>query len=325
MDLKNVEITIAKIQKNIISPENFCGSCDSYCLMCKNKALCTKCLDGFILKRTMECDWNKDIIHYDKFKETEKFIPSDDLCGYNEYNLQQLFSFQLSYVITEGENLAIESETYNDVVFGINDDKKYGLNCILEVNPIYIPNGQYYGSCKQIICPLKAFINCSFHETVPDDIYTIQVNSNNSNYELAELLRKGIRQYSPIEIYYIYSKITPSFSDNSIQVTYKGYSSYYKIYLCPNINSNMSDCYELKDCISSYNDNNEETVLKCGNTINYNESGCINYERILLEDYCLKYMNESLSYQYCSDKSNDSDYILFINLFVNLFILLLII
>ena len=312
---------------SIISPDNICGSCGSNCLMCKNGNVCFKCLNGFTLKKMKECDLDRDRIDYDKFKEIESFIPNEELCGYND-NPMQLFTFKLSYVITNGENLAIESEAYDGAVYAVKENEKYGLNCTIEVNPNYVPNGEYYGTCRQTICTLNAYVNCSFYEKPSDGIYDIEINSSN---EFGNLLRKAKEEFSPLQIYYIDPQITASILDNSIQVVYKGYaSSSENIYLCPNINSKVSDCYELEDCEKlSYNKNTEETIFQCSKIINYNES-CLNFERIMVEDYCWKYINESFVYQYCpvsgnSNQSDNSSFISFINLFIALIILLLII
>ena len=92
----------------------------------------------------------------------------------------------------------------------------------------------------------------------------------------------------------------------------------------------MSECYEVEDCVKSeYNEDKEETIFKCSGKVNYNES-CLNFERIMVEDYCWKYINESFVYQYCpvsgnSNQSDNSSFISFINLFIALIILLLII
>ena len=310
--------------ENIISPDNVCGSCGSNCLMCKNQNVCFKCLNGFTLKKFKDCELDRDKIDFDKFKEIERFIPNEELCGYND-NPRQLFTFKFSYVITNGENLAIESNSYNGTVFAIKENERYGLNCIIDVNPNYIPNGDYYGTCKQTICTLNAYVNCSFNEKASDGVYDIEINSYN---EFGNLIRKAKEEFSPIQIAYIDTQITASISDNSIQVVYKGYaSSSENIYLCPNISSKVSECYEVEDCVkSSYNENNEETIFKCSGRVNYNES-CLNFERIMVEDYCWKYTNESFVYQYCpsSESSNNSAFSNFINLFIILIILLFII
>ena len=48
----------------VISLENYCNSCGNYCLMCKNKNTCTKCLEGFYIINSKECDYDKDKIDY---------------------------------------------------------------------------------------------------------------------------------------------------------------------------------------------------------------------------------------------------------------------
>ena len=56
-------------------------------------------------------------------------------------NNRQIFSIILSYVITNGENLAIKSETYNNPIYGKKEEASYGTYCVIDINPNYIPNG----------------------------------------------------------------------------------------------------------------------------------------------------------------------------------------
>ena len=311
----------------IILLDNFCDFCGINCLMCKSKNICSKCLEGFHIINSKECGYDRDIIDYKKFKDIENFISSEDICNDND-NYRQLFSIVVSYVITKGENLIFESEEYNDNIFAIKGNESYGLNCIIDVNPNYIPNGQYYGTCKQSLCTLKAFLNCSFNEKVPNGIYEIKINSNNN---FGNLLKKTIQETSIKEIKYIASNIIANIIDDSIQIVYQGYSlNSERIYICPNSLSHILECNKLNNCIRiSYDENKEETTFKCSNEKNYNEG---NYQKIMIEDYCWNYINATISYKSSNSSYNDSNEIeenkensslrTFINLFRILIILL---
>ena len=107
-----------------------------------------------------------------------------------------------------------------------------------------------------------------------------------------------------------------------------------KIYVCPNIDSQVLDCNEIKDCTKlSYDDTNEETKFECSKEIITNVEHCLNFERIMMKDNCNKYINESFEFKFCPDLSgssnstysSNSSRINFINLFILLFILLLLI
>ena len=165
-------------QDEINNVKNLCSNCGENCLKCENSNICIECIDGFSLTNSKKCELVKDKINFDKFKDLEEYIPHKESCD-NSINEKQLFSFKFSYIITKGDNYAIESEEYNNIIFGINGEDRYGLNCIIDVNPNYIPIDHLSGTCKQISCNLLAFVNCSFHEKVSNGIYDIQANSNN--------------------------------------------------------------------------------------------------------------------------------------------------
>ena len=296
-----------------------CDSCDTNCLRCFDSTVCYKCVDGFTLNELNKCELIKDKINFDKFKELEEYNPNEEPCDDSE-NEKQLFSFKFSYVITKGENLAIESEEYNNIIFGITGEERYGLNCLIDVTPNFLLNKDFSRICTQSICTLMAYINCSFNENVPDGIYDFQVNQNS---DFGNLIYRAKEEFAPIQINFVDNKIIGNLLDDKIKVIYKGnYSPNEKLYLCPNINSNISDCYEINDCaFKSNNVSNDETVFECAKNINYFENGCINFERIMMKDYCGKYINESFSYKYCANSSK----IIFINLYIILIILLFLI
>ena len=316
-------------QEDISNIKNLCGNCGKNCLKCENSNICIECIDGFTLTNSKKCELIKDKINFDKFKDLVKYIPHEESCD-NSINNKQLFSFKFSYIITKGENYAIESEEYNNIVFGINEEERYGLNCIIDVNPDYIPNENFHGTCKEITCNLFAFVNCSFHEKVLNGIYDIQANSNN---DLGNLINKAKDELEDIQIKFIDIKIIGTILDDTIEVIYKGYaSSSEKIYVCPNIDSQISDCNEIKDCTKlSYDDTNEETKFECSKEIITNVDHCLNFERIMMKDNCNKYINESFEFKFCPDLSgssnstysSNSSRINFINLFILFFILLL--
>ena len=117
-------------QSEITKIKNYCGNCGSNCLTCSNTNTCSKCLEGFSLKNYKECVIIKDKISFDKFDKVEDFIRHEKSCE-NEDNKMQLFSFKYTYVITKGENLAIESAEYKNLIFANNEDERYPLKCII--------------------------------------------------------------------------------------------------------------------------------------------------------------------------------------------------
>ena len=159
--------------------KNHCGNCGSNCIICKNSNICSNCLQGFTLKNSGECEVVKDKISFDKFKEVLSYTPHEESCQDSEYN-NQLFSFTFSYAVNKGENLAVESEQYNNVISGKSQYETFGLNCKIDVNPGYAQSSQKsLGICKESTCTVNAYVNCSFHDSVSNGIYDIQVNSNN--------------------------------------------------------------------------------------------------------------------------------------------------
>ena len=307
---------------NVTSPINFCGSCSDNCLMCKKANVCDKCLEGLNLNLYKECDVEKSPLSFYKFKELERFITSEDTCGDNN-NYKQLFSLKYSYVITNGESFSIEQEMYNDIIYATNGNESYGLNCLIDVNPDFIQNGNNYGTCKQSTCSLSGYINCSFREKVSDGTYDIKINSY-SKFE--DLIRKVKSEYSPIRINYIDTQISAITLQDSIQVTFKSYfQNIESIYLCPKIYSDIIDCYELQKCKTISNDYiREEYVYECSKVIDYYGNGCISLERIVIETSCWDNINESFSYKFCPNSEYDgSDFISFTNSFIILIINLL--
>ena len=299
-------------QNDITKIKNYCGSCGLNCITCSNANVCSKCMEGFSLKNSKECVIIKDKINFDKFDKVEDFIKEEKSCV-NEKNKMQLFSFKFTYVITQGENLAIELVEYKNLIFANNDDVRYPLNCIIDINPDYIPSNEpNFGYCKQQICTLYAFVNCSFQEKVPNGMYEIQSNHNN---DLGNLISKAIDEFAPIQIKYIYNSINAVNFDNSVKVTYKGYLDNSEIvFVCPNITSLYRDCYKLLECEKlSHNENNEENIFKCSKEIYYKEEGCLNFESFMMFDDCRNMINDSFEFQYCYEgyyyNSSSCDYL----------------
>ena len=299
---------------------NLCGYCPSNCLMCENEESCYKCLDGFTLKNSGECNLNIDTINFDKFQELINFIPHNDTCDLINENNRQLFSFVFSYIINKGENFAIQSGEYNDIIFGKNqNDEKFGLKCIIDINPKYFPSEQYSGTCKEKMCIVMSFVNCSFHEKVPNGIYDIQ---SNSNTELGNLINKAKDEINPIQIKYSETKIFTKILEDSIQVVYEGYApNSQEIYICKYSNVDKNDCNHFKSCkLLSYDILYDESILNCSKEF-YKESDCYYFQKIIIKDKCDNDVIENFEYQICKNSSK----INFINLFMLFFILMVLI
>ena len=304
---------------NVITRVNhLCSSCGKNCLTCKDSYTCTKCLDGFTLIDPKECLFVKDNINYKNFKDVEKFIPQDNSCE-STGNYKQLFSFEFSYIITNGENLVIESERYNNIIFTTNTDRKYELNCVIDVNPSYIQKDPVFGTCKKSICDLVSFVNCSFNDIVPNGIYEIEVNPTN---DFGKLVDRALAEYAPIQITFKQTSISGNNLDDSIQVIYNGYKhSSNNISLCANVNSQEKDCFKIKNCIKS-SENDEETIYQCSKDIYYYEDTCKLFEAIMMKDSCGKNVYAYFEYEYCPDNYNNIERINYANLLLLSFSLL---
>ena len=301
----------------ISSVKNLCGSCSSYCLFCKNVNICDKCADGFILKNSNECSVIKEKLNFDKFTELKGYdFPIYDSCDNNNID-KQLFSLQFSYKINNGENSAIDSEEYNNILFAKNENRNFGLKCKIDINPSYIENWQNYGICKQPFCTLTSYLNCSFRENVPNGEYEVQANSNNN---LGNLIKKAEDDLGSLKIKYIDTKIIGEIIDDKIIVTYFGYAkSDEKIYVCPDISFQYFDCPYLIDC-RQISGNPDETKFECSKEISGYEDQCKNFRRIMMKDECGKYINESFEFKYCPDLSTSLNIQLKIYLFILLFL-----
>ena len=302
--------------------KNHCGNCGSNCIICKNSNICSNCLQGFTLKNSGECEVVKDKISFDKFKEVLSYTPHEESCQDSEYN-NQLFSFTFSYVVNKGENLAVESEQYNNVIFGKSQYETFGLKCKIDVNPEYAQSSQKsLGICKESTCTVNAYVNCSFHDSVSNGIYDIQVNSNN---DFSNLISRAKANYEPIKIKFIVDKFSADMLNDTIKITYEGYLSKTKaIYACPEIKSDIYDCYQILDCKRLYYDeDSEQTIIECSKEVDYYEDSCQTFRRIMMEDNCGKNINESFSFRYCPDEA--SSFLYLENLYILLVLLLLII
>ena len=293
-----------------------CGGCSLHCLMCGNK--CNKCIEGFELNSSSECNIIKDKINYTNFQDLEKYIPYVNNC--NEIN-RQLFSFKIAYVVKKGENVAFASETNYNLIYAKNEARSYGLKCIVEVNPNYIPSNQLFGNCKEENCSLAAYVNCSFQEKATNSYYNIQVNSNNA---FGNLVNKINNLLNSIKIKYIETKIIGTVLEDKIQILYHGLIYYLDdVYVCPSMNSNVSDCNILNFCEKNdYDRKNDETIIYCSKQLYYNVHSCTDYKKIMFEDNCGKLVSEDFTYKYCNDNSAR---IMFINLIKLLFIFILLI
>ena len=281
------------------SIEKFCGSCSSNCLSCENYNFCNKCVEGFS-KKSNKCELIKDKINYNKFTKFNDYIPFPKDCGEN----RRLFSLIFSYIINKGEYYSVESETYNNNIYAKNNNERIGLNCIIEVNPDYIPSEQYYGTCKKETCNLLAYISCFFNENISNGDYEIEESSSN----LGKLIKKAEHELNnKISFTYIETSIIPkSENNNIIEVVYLGNTpNSNTVYLCPDYFSKVTDCSSLKDCKrKTYNETNLMTKFECSNEINSSfNSGCQNFEYIMMLDECNNFINESFHFRYCHDSS----------------------
>ncbi len=300
----------------IKSIEKLCGSCSSNCLSCENYNFCNKCVEGFS-KKANKCELIKDKINYNKFTKLNDYIPFQKGCGEN----RGLFSLIFSYIINKGEYYSVESETYNNIIYAKNNNERIGLNCIIEVNPDYIPSEQYYGTCKKETCNLLANISCFFNETISNGYYEIEEDSCN----LGKLIKKAEDELNnKISFTYIETSIIPnSENNNSIEVVYLGNTpNSNSVYLCPYYFNKVTDCSSLKDCkIKTYNETNLTTKFECSNEINSSyKSGCHNFEYIMMLDECNNFINQSFHFRYCHDSSYYSSRISLIILFIIFFI-----
>ena len=301
--------------------QNYCGSCNNNCTICKGTNICTKCLEGFSLDYSNKCVIIRDRIYFDKFGDVKDFIPFKESCENTNLN-KQLFSFKFDYYINEGDNFAISPLRYDNVIAGKSVNGNYKLNCIIDVNPLYEGNSeQYFGYCKQTICSLTAYVNCSFQEKVPNGIYDIQINFVG---DFGDLLNTAKAEYQPIEINYVDTKLSATIISDKIRVAIKGYTTGPQpVYLCPEINSYFSECYEILNCERlTYDSDNGETIFECPKTIDYEGSSCKTFNRILMEDYCRNNINESFIFQYCPEHENYSN-LSFGNLYILLIIILI--
>lgn len=308
------------------SVNNLCGSCSLNCVTCKNIDICYKCMEGFSLINLSKCNLITDKINFTKFQNLEKYIPHIDNCNnINDANQKdrKLFSFKFTYIVNQDENVAFDSEQYNNIIYAYSQRERYGLNCIVDVNPNYIESEQYYGNCRQSTCELKAFVNCSFHEKVSNGIYDIEGNSNS---DLEKLINRAKEETGLINIKFTETKIFADEKADKIEIIYSGYGypEYSEnIYLCPTINSDPLDCDRLLSCEKiSYDSINDETKFQCSKNdvdVEY-EFNCIRYEGIMIEDYCDEYSIERFTFHYCPN--SNSERMLFINIIKSIIILI---
>ena len=307
---------------------SLCGSCGYNCLMCPTIYTCSQCQEGTVVKNSRECSIIKDKLNYSNFQEATAFYPHKDSCGNTKEDLQ-LFSLIYPYIITKGENLAIESESYNNAVYATNGNQNYALNCILDVNPKYFDSDEKsFGYCKQPFCTLYAYVNCSFRQQISNGDYEIKAYSNN---DFGKLIKEAIDQFPNNKITFTYNKLIATIMQDSIKVVYKGKTYRHpEVYLCPNINSQYEECYPLTYCQKTLFED-EETTINCTKTIdNYDESYCQTFTRIMMMDGCGKYINESFEFKFCPASDDDyydsesaSDYLGILFMFLIIFLIFL--
>ena len=301
---------------------NYCGSCGSNCVICRTSYynyMCYKCLEGFTVNSN-ECVIKKDKINFNKFHGFEAFLPNEESCEMSDYN-NQLFSLKYSYTIYKGENLAIESEEFNNIIYAKSDSKTYGLKCVIDVNPDYIPSNEaHFGNCKKSICYLTAYVNCSTNEQIANGLYSIQTNYYD---DFSNLINRAKSSFSPVEINFICNIFDAVNLQNSIIVFYKGFtSSSQTFYLCPYMSSHYYDCYTLKNCKLISIESSEETVYDCKKELdNYYGKDCQTIKKIMIRDNYGSLLNKKFEFEYCpfSDSYYSSGFYL-----GNLYILLII-
>lgn len=193
-------------------------------------------MDGFLFdKFTCKVKKNQNI-SYSKFDSLYEFIPYSSKCWENPHE-QQLLSFKFKYLTVKGEIVAFESEKSIDKIFAKNNENnnQIGLNCTLDINPSFIERGQPSGICKETYCYFSAYLNCSFHQKVPNGFYEILGNNNTL---FGKLINKAKEKYYP-------NTISAKMTEQSVQIFYEGYFSYLsklKFLLCPNSLFNIEDC-----------------------------------------------------------------------------------
>ena len=294
------------------SIKNLCGSCGRGCIKCDNSG-CNKCMDGFLFDGNSVCKAlkNKDI-NYEQFTLLYKYLPYTSSCWKNPHE-QQLFSFIFDYSTLKGEIVAFESEKSIDKIFAKNENnnKQYGLNCTLDINPSFGEGGQPSGICRETYCSFLAYLNCSFHQEVPDGIYEILENTNTLFGKLINDAKVYLH-LKEIKIKYYRNKISAKFKDEHVQIFYEGYLSNLNkltFLLCQNSLSNIEDCYESEEFwfVENYDKEKDQTLIKCAKFY-INEDikkgkkikKCITFKDIRWLDSCGKYSHAQLDYTYCN-------------------------
>ena len=253
---------------NTKSIQNLCGSCGRGCIKCDNSG-CKKCMDGFLFDGNSGCKVlkNKDI-NYEQFDFLYKYLPYNSSCWKNPHE-QQLFSFIFYYSTLKGEIVAFESEKSIDKIFAKNENnnKQYGLNCTLDINPSFGEREQPSGICRETYCSFLAYLNCSFHQEVPDGIYEILENTNTLFGKLINDA-KDYLYLKTINIKYYRNKISANINEQYVQIFYEGYLSYLsklKFLFCQNSLSNIEDCYESKDfwVVQNYDKEKDQSLIQC--------------------------------------------------------------
>ena len=283
---------------------NKCGWCDEKCVLCEGA--CSKCIEGYSLSSSKKCVIIKDTINFERFGPVSDYYPLRQSSCNSETNNNKLFSFKIYYNVWKGENIAIESKIYTNIIFAKNQKgHSYGLNCTVEVNPDYYSfREQNYGYCQESFCTLSSFVNCSFYgNNIANGIYDIQIDSN---IDFAKLVKRAKEEFSPIKIRYI-SKVLEV--DNpltdKIKITFQGELPYNQlIYLCPEIDSLPKECYLLNKINILYNQDDDETKIECSKEIQRYDKGCQSFSHIMLENNCGLYIKEDITYTHCLDDSS---------------------
>ena len=308
------------IQNKLSMINDKCGWCKEKCILCKSDR-CLKCVEGYTLSTFSQCELNKDKINYERFNAILDYYPSEYTC-YSNNQGKNLFSFEIGYSVWEGENIAINTEKYLNIIYARNHKgNTYGLNCTVEVNPDYKPfREQNYGVCKNSFCSLIAYVNCSFQENkIANGIYDIVIYSQN---DFANLVNRAKERFAPIKIKYVSKQLSVISSNDEFIITLQGEAPYNKkIYICEEDNFLPNQCYILEIINRIYNEDDDETIIECSKEISLYDKGCKSFNNILMENECGNYLREDIYLSICN---NYSLYLYLGNLFLILILLLII-
>ena len=110
------------------------------------------------------------------------------------------------------------------------------------------------------------------------------------------------------EIKYVSNTISAAYENEVIKVTNIGYiEDPYIIYVCPEINSEYSDCHRILSCKEfSHDPIFEESIYRCQKRIDCKETKCKTFKSIMTYSHCGEKIYGSFEYEYCPNNYNYS-------------------